>query len=49
MLKAAFGEEVIAHYAHTAAWEQAEYDRRVTDWELKRGFETELNEQGHYP
>jgi len=39
MLKEAFGEEVIAHYVHTAEWEQFEYDRRVTDWELKRGFE----------
>jgi len=39
MLKAAFGEAVIAHYVHTAEWEQLEYDRRVTDWELKRGFE----------
>ncbi|MGV8855465.1 MAG: glutamine synthetase family protein [Devosia sp.] len=39
MLKAAFGPAVIAHYVHTAEWEQLEYDRRVTDWELKRGFE----------
>jgi len=39
MLKDAFGEAVVAHYVHTAEWEQAEYDRRVTDWELKRGFE----------
>jgi glutamine synthetase len=39
MLKAAFGEEVIDHYVHTAEWEQFEYDRRITDWELKRGFE----------
>lgn len=39
MLKAAFGEQVISHYVHTAEWEQFEYDRRVTDWELKRGFE----------
>jgi len=39
MLKEAFGENVIAHYMHTAEWEQFEYDRRVTDWELKRGFE----------
>jgi glutamine synthetase len=39
MLKAAFGEEVIEHYVHTAEWEQFEYDRRITDWELKRGFE----------
>ncbi|MGV8834367.1 MAG: glutamine synthetase family protein [Devosia sp.] len=39
MLKSAFGEAVVAHYVHTAEWEQLEYDRRVTDWELKRGFE----------
>jgi len=39
LLKAAFGESVIGHYVHTAEWEQFEYDRRVTDWELKRGFE----------
>ena len=39
MLKAAFGEQVIGHYLHTAEWEQFEYDRRITDWELKRGFE----------
>jgi glutamine synthetase len=39
MLKAAFGEEVVEHYVHTARWEQLEYDRRVTDWELHRGFE----------
>ncbi len=39
MLKAAFGEDVVEHYVHTARWEQLEYDRRVTDWELHRGFE----------
>jgi glutamine synthetase len=39
MLRAAFGEGVIDHYVHAAEWEQLEYDRRVTDWELKRGFE----------
>ncbi|PSM17487.1 glutamine synthetase family protein [Nitratireductor sp. StC3] len=39
MLKRALGEEVIEHYVHTARWEQLEYDRRVTDWELHRGFE----------
>ncbi|MGE0007403.1 MAG: glutamine synthetase family protein [Parvibaculaceae bacterium] len=38
-LRAAFGEEVIDHYVHTAKWEQFEYDRRITDWEVKRGFE----------
>ncbi len=39
MLRAALGEKVIDHYVHTAKWEQFEYDRRVTDWELMRGFE----------
>jgi glutamine synthetase len=39
MLRAAFGEAVIAHYAHAGDWEQSEYDRRITDWELMRGFE----------
>jgi glutamine synthetase len=39
MLRAAFGDDVVDHYVHTAEWEQFEYDRRVTDWELRRGFE----------
>ncbi|MCL6415456.1 glutamine synthetase family protein [Aestuariirhabdus sp. Z084] len=39
MLRDAFGEEVIEHYVHAARWEQSEYDRRVTDWEVQRGFE----------
>jgi glutamine synthetase len=39
MLKDAFGTDAIEHYVHTARWEQFEYDRRITDWELHRGFE----------
>lgn len=39
MLREALGENVVNHYVHAAEWEQLEYDRRVTDWELKRGFE----------
>ncbi len=39
MLRKALGNEVVDHYHHTAQWEQSEYDRRVTDWELQRGFE----------
>ena len=39
MLRKALGDEVIDHYVHTAEWEQFEYDRRVTDWEVRRGFE----------
>lgn len=39
MLRAAMGDEVVDHYVHAAEWEQFEYDRRVTDWDLHRGFE----------
>jgi glutamine synthetase len=39
MLRAALGGDVVDHYVHTARWEQLEYDRRITDWELMRGFE----------
>jgi glutamine synthetase len=39
MLREAFGDEVIEHYARAGRWEQEEYDRRVTDWEVARGFE----------
>ncbi|MEJ1096659.1 MULTISPECIES: glutamine synthetase family protein [unclassified Pseudoxanthomonas] len=39
MLRKALGDEVVDHYVHTAEWEQFEYDRRVTDWEVRRGFE----------
>ena len=38
-MRLAFGAEVVSHYVHTAKWEQFEYDRRITDWELMRGFE----------
>jgi len=39
VLRKAFGDAVIDHYLHTGRWEQLEYDRRVTDWELMRNFE----------
>ncbi|MEM9762570.1 MAG: glutamine synthetase family protein [Pseudomonadota bacterium] len=39
MLRAAFGDDVVEHYVHAARWEVSEYDRRVTDWEVERGFE----------
>lgn len=39
MLRAAMGDEVIDHYVHAGRWEQYEQDRRVTDWEVQRGFE----------
>ncbi|NGM11822.1 glutamine synthetase family protein [Verrucosispora sioxanthis] len=37
--RAAFGEEVVAHYANMARVELAAFDAAVTDWELTRGFE----------
>ncbi len=39
MLRAALGDEVLEHYVHAAEWEVRQYDRRVTDWEVARGFE----------
>jgi glutamine synthetase len=39
LLREALGADVVEHYVHTARWEQFEYDRRITDWELMRGFE----------
>ncbi len=39
MLREALGEDVVDHYVHAARHEQSEYDSRVTDWEVSRGFE----------
>jgi glutamine synthetase len=37
--RAAFGDDVVEHYANAAAVELAAFDRAVTDWEMYRGFE----------
>ena len=39
MLREAMGDAVIDHYTRAATWEQEEFDRVVTDWEIARGFE----------
>ena len=39
MLRDALGDAVLGHYLHAARFEQSEYDRVVTDWEIARGFE----------
>jgi glutamine synthetase len=39
ILRAAMGDEVIDHYVHAGRWEQAMFDKAVTDWELTRYFE----------
>lgn len=37
--EAAFGADVVAHYANMGRVELAAFDAAVTDWELRRGFE----------
>jgi glutamine synthetase len=37
--RAAFGDEVVAHYLNNADVEMAAFDAAVTDWERIRGFE----------
>lgn len=39
MLRSAFGDDVVDHYYRCAEWEQEEFDRVVTDYEIARGFE----------
>ena len=38
-LRTAFGDDVVDHYTRCVTWEQEEFDRVVTDWEIARGFE----------
>ena len=38
-LREAMGDDVVDHYTRAAEWEQEEFDRVVTDWEIARGFE----------
>ncbi len=38
-LRAALGDDVVDHYTRAAEWEQEEFDRVVTDYEVARGFE----------
>jgi glutamine synthetase len=37
--RAAFGDEVVDHYAHAAGVEISAFEAAVTDWERRRGFE----------
>ena len=39
MAGAAFGKDVVAHYATAGRREWTAFSRAVTDWELARGFE----------
>jgi glutamine synthetase len=38
-LRTALGDDVVDHYTRASEWEQEEFDRAVTDWEIARGFE----------
>ncbi len=37
--RALFGDAFVEHYAATREWEEREYRKAITDWELKRYFE----------
>lgn len=39
MLREAMGDDVIDHYVRAAEWEQEDFDMKVTDYEIARGFE----------
>ena len=39
VLRKALGDDVIDHYLRAGRWEQSESDRRISDWEVRRGFE----------
>jgi glutamine synthetase len=39
LARAAFGDDVVEHYANHARVELAAFEAAVTDWELQRGFE----------
>jgi glutamine synthetase len=38
-LREVLGDDVVDHYTRAAEWDQEEFDRTVTDWEIARGFE----------
>jgi glutamine synthetase len=37
--RALFGDEFVDHYAATREWEEREFRKAITDWELQRYFE----------
>ncbi|MFT4980160.1 MAG: glutamine synthetase [Myxococcota bacterium] len=39
MARAAFGDDFVDHFAATREWEEREFRKSITDWELKRYFE----------
>ena len=39
MLRDAMGSDVIDHYVRAAEWEQEDFESKVTEYEVNRGFE----------
>ena len=39
MLRDAMGSDVIDHYVRAAEWEQEDFNSKVTEYEVNRGFE----------
>jgi glutamine synthetase len=39
MLRDAMGSDVIDHYVRAAEWELEDFNSKVTDYEVSRGFE----------
>ena len=37
--KSLFGEEFVTHYAQSREWEEREFRKAITDWEMQRYFE----------
>ena len=37
--KGLFGEDFVEHYAQSREWEEREFRKAITDWEMKRYFE----------
>ena len=37
--RALFGDAFVEHFAATREWEEREFRKAITDWELKRYFE----------
>ena len=37
--RAAFGDDFVDHFAATREWEEREYRKHITDWEMERYFE----------
>jgi len=37
--RALFGDDFVDHYASTREWEEREFRKHITDWEMSRYFE----------